>query len=1304
MPSTTGVPKSKKGFLSFLRNDIRRLSSRSSPPATPSLQPAPQKALSSIVVGETRAPKDTSGATGVTSSSSERRVIFHTVATPAEIRVESTKSECGSFRADGSSTLDPTGKTAIGNIFWNALRASLQGWRDTPTILVHLSLAAGILLECFDKLEAAAKKQEDYENLAKELTRLSESLTGLTKWSTPIILMTKAISSVDMGVEQQAKKLKQNLDQNGDAEDVMRPYREILTLFRKLQANLSLSAWSVTNERSVNKRLKELNPATLATYDSTLSSDINRRGCTEGTRTEVLSDLDSWVDGSDTPSVYWMNGMAGTGKTTIAYTFSERLERHERLGASFFCTRTSADCRDVMRVVPAIAYQLARYSIPFQSALYEILGKEPNPGSKDAEKQFERLLRDPLREVKDVMPDNLVVVIDALDECNDHEGVQTLLDTLFRYAQDVPLRFLVTSRPEPGIYERMTMDVQSRAALHLHDIETSLVQADIQLYLKEELAFIAPTEIQIGTLAQRSGGLFVYAAGLVRYIRSGKRFANPHQRLRELLSLAHEATKKYVEIDALYTSILASIFEEARMDQTEADDVKLVLRAVLNAQEPISIETVAALAGVDDTQRVRLALLPLRSVLHQSEQTGLVSTLGHSFTDFMFDHERSGSYFCDPGEHSQLIVQQCFAIMKEQLRFNICQLESSTLLDDQVHNIRSGVQRRISSTLAYACRNWASHLTSAPKSDDLLRVLGEFLTYRLLFWIEVLSLRQELQIGVDSLLKVKQWLMDTFSSPDLVTLLEDAYIFVQSFAASPASQSTPHIYISALQLCPRTSAVYKHYSKFIKSSTEVHANLIECEVNAHPSSPSWAVESGVLSIAYSPDGTRVAVGCENGTVSICDAYVGSTLVGPLRAHENWVRCVVFSPDGTRVLSASSDCTIRMWDAWSGESIAASFKGHTHPVKSIAFSSDGSHAVSGSWDNTVRVWNAADGAPVMDPLEGHTWGVNCVAFSPDGTLVASGGNDHIVRLWNIRHDPTGFDVTTLKGHAGAVMCISFTPDGTRLVSGSADCTIRVWNVSNGELVTHLLQGCTHLVYSVAVSPDGRCVASGSADHTLRVWDIDNGNLVAGPFVGHSSGVRSVTFSPEGSRLLSGSQDRSIKTWDIHKRGALSSSISSSRDQTPEHGNPVADSIDRTWTISCIPGRIYSNTHTIRSWTIRQDELAALTSHGHADGPAAAFSWSLGGSHSAYCSHPVHHSLALTETTVSVEGRMVTNAPKGWRFRSDGWIVDCNSALLFWAPLSSVSLHMFDHALFVFCQTGGAFILTKQGETLANQWQE
>jgi 2-phosphoglycerate kinase len=111
-------------------------------------------------------------------------------------------------------------------------------------------------------------------------------------------------------------------------------------------------------------RLKYLSAARQARYDSA-HTEVRRCKCTAGTRESILGTLWNWKKNPDSPKIYWMNGMAGTGKTTIAYTLSENLNAAHQLGASFFCSRSLPDCRDARRIVPTLAYQLARFSHPF---------------------------------------------------------------------------------------------------------------------------------------------------------------------------------------------------------------------------------------------------------------------------------------------------------------------------------------------------------------------------------------------------------------------------------------------------------------------------------------------------------------------------------------------------------------------------------------------------------------------------------------------------------------------------------------------------------------------------------------------------------------------------------------------------------------------------------------------------------------------------------------------------------------------------------------------------------------------------
>lgn len=454
-----------------------------------------------------------------------------------------------------------------------------------------------------------------------------------------------------------------------------------------------------------------------------------------------------------------MDGMAGTGKTTIACTLAIELESRGQLAASFFCTRTSPECRDANRIIPTIAYQLARQSTAFQSALCQVLGKDPDLGSRNISTQFDQLLKMPLEVVKGKMANNLVIVIDALDECEDTLAVGQILEVLFQFVTSLPIKFFITSRPEAAIREKMiSAENASKSILHLHDIERSLVQEDIELYLWEELEFMSPSPTDVKRLAALADNLFIYAATAVRYIRPEKKSVDPRERLATVLAEDSKSGKRFSHIDSLYSTVLAAALDDEDLEAEERGRTQLVLWTAICAREPIPVGTLAALSGISSEDQALTALQSLRSVLHVTEHTNIVSTLHASFPDYMFSRDRSERFFCDEIVHSHFLTRRCLEIMKGQLQFNICNLPSSFIPDSDIPDLTTRVEKSISSSLSYACKYWPDYLRITESSNELQMLVGEFLCQRLLFWMEVLNLKGCMVIGVRGLLKVQAWL------------------------------------------------------------------------------------------------------------------------------------------------------------------------------------------------------------------------------------------------------------------------------------------------------------------------------------------------------------------------------------------------------------------------------------------------------------------------------------------------------------------------------------------------------------------
>jgi WD40 repeat protein len=318
------------------------------------------------------------------------------------------------------------------------------------------------------------------------------------------------------------------------------------------------------------------------------------------------------------------------------------------------------------------------------------------------------------------------------------------------------------------------------------------------------------------------------------------------------------------------------------------------------------------------------------------------------------------------------------------------------------------------------------------------------------------------------------------------------------------------------------------------------------------------------SVAFSPDGRLLASASEQ-TVRVWDTTSGQEL-RTLKGHTGTVRSVAFSPDGRRLASASDDRTVRIWDAASGRELRA-LTGHSNPVRSVAFSPDGRRLASASDDRTVRIWDAASGRELR-ALKGHTRAVLSVAFSPNSRL-ASAGLDGTVRLWDVA---SGQELRTLKGHTGQVYGVAFSPDGCRLASASDDRTVRVWDAASGQEL-RALKGHTDRVLSVAFSPDGRRLASAGLDGTVRLWDVASGQELHA-LKGHTGTVRSVAFSPDGRRLASAGY--TVRLWDVASGQEL---------RTLKGGGAVAFSPD---------GRRLAS--TVRVWDVASgQELRTLKGH-------------------------------------------------------------------------------------------------------------
>jgi WD40 repeat protein len=291
----------------------------------------------------------------------------------------------------------------------------------------------------------------------------------------------------------------------------------------------------------------------------------------------------------------------------------------------------------------------------------------------------------------------------------------------------------------------------------------------------------------------------------------------------------------------------------------------------------------------------------------------------------------------------------------------------------------------------------------------------------------------------------------------------------------------------------------------------------------------------VTSVAWSPDGARIAAGSADNTVLVWNVSDGSQLL-TYTGHSNPVASIAWSPDGTRIASGSWDKTVQVWNASNGNRLLT-YTGHSSEVHAVAWSPDGKRIASGSKDETVQVWDASNGSRLLS-YTGHkgaifqSGDVNTVAWSPDGTRIASGSADKTVQVW---YSSNGSQLLIYVGHKDDVNTVAWSPDGKRIASGSADQTVQIWDASNNsQVLTYTSNsfltytGHSDFVMAVAWSPDGKRIASGSADQTVQVWNANNG-IPLFTYRGHRAVVESGAWSHNGKYIGSGSADKTVQVW-------------------------------------------------------------------------------------------------------------------------------------------------------------------------------
>ncbi|KAL2361545.1 hypothetical protein RJZ56_005577 [Blastomyces dermatitidis] len=901
--------------------------------------------------------------------------------------------------------------------------------------------------------------------------------------------------------------------------------------------------------------LGKLHRVEYAAFNTYSKADRPPPICLEGTRVDILHEIQHWGDGHREECILWVKGLAGTGKSTLARTIAHHFHKKGRLGASFFFSRGKKDLGVATAVLTTIAVQLAEALPDLKNDICDVIEQHGDIGQQPLYNQWRRLIFQPLLRLdrKLLLPIVLVFVLDALDECEGDEHLGEILQLLteLRELEVLQVKVFLTSRPERSIYAsfRELPDIVHHD-LTLHSVPKAVIESDISIFLRHELEKVKsirriderwPGDESIQTLVQKADRLFIYAATVCRFIGES-RF--PEKRMDEILHTEVMSRSSTSELDRMYLEILNHILDEGSHEDKE-DMVflfKQIVGSPLVLAEALSRSTLTSVLDLSSTDITEI-LESLHSVLDIPEDENLPIQLFHlSFRDFVFSEERCANPAFTIKEevaHGGLL-SKCLKLMSKHLKQDMCDLRHPGTSVADVE--KSTVEKFLPQSVQYACKHWIRHLD---KSQTKLIDNGEvhiLLQKHLLHWIEGLSLMGIISDGI-----VMVRLLETL-------VMSEKSIIRQQF--------------------------WDHLPPWI-------TDVVSGEEDWSPSLLTLEHSRAIDELFFSPDG-QLLISSDIDTAKAWDTMTGAFRSAFPDVSQSYFaggtkKRKVLSPDGKFLASTSAfDDKIRIWDSKRAV-IHSTLEGHVGRVSWIAFSPDGEYIASTSVDKSMRLWEVKSGhSKILFREESNlsfekaqafsfeTLG-NRLTFSPNGEFIAGyrdDHDDHQVRLWDAK---TNCSLGTLT-HSHCILTLEFSHDGNCIASSSLDGAVRIWDPRTATLcgiLTQVRSGYPSWMSPFAFSPDGQsiaCISHGS----IEVWDVktlslygsigDNTQVVTtcmafspdskllvtasgrylklwdpqtktlrGILAGHTSNVTTLKFSSTG-QLASGSVDRTVKLWD------------------------------------------------------------------------------------------------------------------------------------------------------------------------------
>ena len=465
--------------------------------------------------------------------------------------------------------------------------------------------------------------------------------------------------------------------------------------------------------------------------------------CHPETRVDLIHQILEWAKTPNQECIFWLNGMAGTGKSTISRTIAQLFKEKGQLGASFFFKRGEGGRDSAKRFFTTICAQLL-LQVPALIRHVELaIDADPYPSIKSMKEQFTKLLLMPLRSLDPNEPTTIVIVIDALDECEHKDDIRAILQLLpqLQGCTTRNIRIFLTSRPELPI-RPVFEESNNHRCLVLHELSNTVVEKDIRVFLKDELLGIKrrrkisgewPGDDVLKTLVKRAVPLFISAATICRFVDDPK--WRPEKRLQTVLE--DPAATSGSQMDRTYLPVLNQLLLNANEREIKQlkQEFQDIVGVIILLASPLSVNTLSQLINLPSVD-VNNRLDGFHSVLSVPENINAPVRILHlSFRDFLINIK--STFYVDKQETHRKIASHCLRVMETRLKHNICGLASYGTehkdIDSQV------IKQHLTAELQYSSRYWVYHLEQSEGRISESEILS-FLRKHFLHWLEALAL------------------------------------------------------------------------------------------------------------------------------------------------------------------------------------------------------------------------------------------------------------------------------------------------------------------------------------------------------------------------------------------------------------------------------------------------------------------------------------------------------------------------------------------------------------------------------------